>query len=278
MTASSASNKALDAPRRGLCCIQYYRWRINLLLGIVLCAGIFTCQSQPEERITIAGAANLQYALRALGPAFTAETGIECALVFASSGKLTAQISEGAPFDVFLAADEKYPASLHAKQLTLGPPQTYAYGRLALWTTLPDFTPTLAGLKDDQIRSIAIPNPITAPYGAAAVTVLRNQGIYDSVATKFVYGESVAQANQFVISQAAEVGFTAVSVVMAPTMERYKSWTLIDEASYSPIAQSAVVIDRKKGKNHPNGEAFLAFLSSEEGRKILTDFGYLLPE
>ncbi|MEM1358363.1 MAG: molybdate ABC transporter substrate-binding protein [Bacteroidota bacterium] len=275
---TTTNTKALDAPRRGLWSIAPERWLNKLLILVVIVTGIFSCQTPTDDSLTIAGAANLQYALRALTASFTAETGIDCELVFASSGKLTAQISEGAPFDVFLAADEKYPASLHAKQLTLGPPVTYAYGRLALWSTLPDFQPTLAGLTAPRIRSIAIPNPITAPYGQAAVAALRQQELYDSIAPKLVFGESVAQANQFVTAQAAEVGFTAVSVVMAPAMERYKSWIIVDEKSYAPIAQSAVVIDHKGQKKHPSGEAFLNFLVSKKGKEILAEFGYLLPD
>jgi molybdate transport system substrate-binding protein len=212
-----------------------------------------------------------------LATAFTAQTGIDCETILGSSGKLTAQIQEGAPFDVFVSADLKYPEALSRNGFTTEPPLTYAYGRLVLWTVIGEREPSLDQLTEPSVRHIALANPSTAPYGAAAWETLQSLQWLDRLEKKLVYGESIAQTNQFITSAAAEMGFTALAVVRSPAMRERGRWVLIDPTLYTPIAQGVVVLN-----NRPEAEAqarlFRDFLQSERARAILLDYGYDVPE
>lgn len=241
-------------------------WSVSLLL---CCCG----KARPEG-LTIATAANMQFAMEELTTAFTEATGIACVTVVSSSGKLTAQIREGAPFDVFVSADLKYPESLHAAGFTVAAPQVYAYGQLVLWTKVENLKPSLSLLTDASIKHIALANPKTAPYGRAAQQLLTQLGIFDTLQPKLVYGESIAQTNQFVISQAAELGFTARAVVEAPSLSEQGSWLALPPDNYDPIAQGAVVV-RGTAIKEKQGQAFIDFLLSPPAQEILSNFGYL---
>ncbi|WP_299463686.1 molybdate ABC transporter substrate-binding protein [uncultured Microscilla sp.] len=236
------------------------------------------CQTQPFEGITIATAANMQFTMQALTKAFKQEFKIECRVVVGSSGKLTAQIREGAPYNVLVSADLKYPQALYKAGLS-NAPKTYAWGKLVLWTQKPDFKLHLGTLAQQGIRHLAIANPKTAPYGAAAVAVLKQQGIYDQMKPKLVYGESIAQTNQFIISQAADVGFTAKAVVLSPQLKNKGKWIEINPTLYLPIAQGIAVII-PQGKPHTgqgnleNAKAFEKFLFTPTAQRILQQYGY----
>ncbi|MCB0629678.1 MAG: molybdate ABC transporter substrate-binding protein [Saprospiraceae bacterium] len=239
------------------------------------------CGNTPDEHqdkdkpvaITIAVAANMQFAMEALTETFTQMSGIRCETAISSSGKLTAQIKEGAPFDLFISADMKYPREIFKSGLAVASPKVYAYGKLVLWSMKEGINPTLDLLPDDQIRHIAIANPKVAPYGVAAVETLKNHQLLDKVADKLVYGESIAQTNQFIITGSTEAGFTAMSVVLSPQMEGKGKWIAIGEADYPPIEQGVVVIKREDGPM-AEAEKFYDFLASEEARAILESFGY----
>ena len=247
----------------------------KLLFFLTLPISILTCRPAPQKKLTIATAANMQFAIKALTAAFTSETGIDCGTVISSSGKLTAQIQSGAPYDVFISADRKYPESLHEKNLTTVPPKIYAHGKLALWSMKDGPAPRLDNLADEDIRHIALANPKTAPYGAAAMEVLRHHGIFGAVEKKLVYGESIAQVNQFVSSGVAEVGFTALSVVLSPKMKGRGKWTEVPPGTHAPIEQGVVVL--KNSARLPEAEAFAGFLFSEKGRAVLVEYGYAVP-
>lgn len=246
--------------------------RLHPLLLFLLSVTLWGCGSAGSAALTVATAANMQFAMTALTRAFTRQTGIDCHIVISSSGKLTAQIREGAPYDLFVSADMKYPQTLYKSGLTTGAPMIYAYGKLVLWTVKDTLPPSLQALTDPGTGHIAIANPATAPYGGAAVEVLQHAGIYDQVKDKLVYGESIAQTNQFILSGAASVGFTAQSVVLSPQMKKKGHWIPIDPGSYAPIAQGAVVL--KKEKPDQNAEKFYNFLFSKTARDILEQFGY----
>ena len=238
---------------------------------------LMACQPTSSDPLTIATAANMQFAMETLTEAFTNETGIACETVVSSSGKLTAQIREGAPYDVFVSADMRYPTVLYDNGLTVAEPDIYAYGRLVLWTTVDTLSPTLDLLKSEAVRHIALANPKTAPYGEAAIQVLHHYRLYDEVADKLVFGESIAQVNQFVSSRAAEVGFTAQAVVVSPEVQGQGRWQSIDTAAYTPIAQGAVIL---KNQTAPPEQAqqFYDFLFSSSGKEVLTRFGYAVSD
>ena len=243
------------------------------LFIISLWSLLLACQPPHSEKLTIATAANMQFAIGEITQAFTEKTGIACEAIISSSGKLTAQIREGAPFDVFVSADMKYPTALFESGLTTAPPEVYAYGRLVLWSMVGDLTPSVEALTKEEISHIALANPKTAPYGVAAVEVLKRYTIYNQVEKKLVFGESIAQTNQFIISQAAEVGFTAKAVVLSHDMQAKGRWQEIDTALYSPLAQGVVILSNQESRL-VQAQRFYAFLFSKEGQAILTKFGY----
>jgi molybdate transport system substrate-binding protein len=245
-----------------------------ILFAATFCVAAFSF----AQEIIVAVAANAQFAMQDLEKAYEQKSGLPIKTVISSSGKLTAQIQNGAPFDVFLSADMKYPNTLYAAGFTAAKPRVYAYGSLVLWTMKEvDLSRGIKILEDAKTRKIAVANPQTAPYGAEAIKVLKHCQIYESVMPKLVYGESIAQVNQYIFSQAAEVGITAMSVVLSPEMRGKGKWIEIDSAAYSPIAQGAVIL-KHGSQNHPQAsQAFYGFLFSEAARKILKSYGYLLP-
>lgn len=252
----------------------------NLIFSIKLIAIIILfngCNSPKKEILTIATAANMQYAMTELTAVFKNETGILCQTIIGSSGKLTAQIKEGAPYDIFVSADMKYPNELNRLGFTEGKSVIYAFGNLVLWSSDKNITPSIPLLTDKSINHIALANPMTAPYGVAAIEVLKENKIYEQVKSKLVFGESISQTNQFIISKAAEIGFTAKSVVMAKKMQGKGNWVKIDKNSYSPIAQGLVIIKNNREK-YEDAQKFYNFLFSEKGKEILNNFGYSVKE
>ncbi|NNF18161.1 MAG: molybdate ABC transporter substrate-binding protein, partial [Flavobacteriaceae bacterium] len=193
-----------------------------------------------------------------------------------SSGKLTAQIREGAPYDLLVSADMRYPRELEKLDLLAGEPRVYAYGTLVIWTNRPGIEPSLKALSDPGIDHIAIANPLTAPYGRAAIEVLKEAGIYDQISHKLVYGESVAQASQFIRSGASEAGITAKAVVLSAHVAGIGKWADLDPKKYSPIEQGVACL---RNSAQPDAAmAFSEFLFSPEAGQILKKFGYSVHE
>ncbi len=224
--------------------------------------------------LTVAVAASARFAFEEIRQAFEQETEIDVKTVVGSSGKLTAQIEQGAPFDVFLSADTDYPRRLYEKGLTATKPRVYGYGRLVLWTLSgKDVTGGIMSLRDAGIRTIAIADPRLAPYGREALAALRRYRLDEALTKKFIYGESVAQVNQFVVSRAADVGFTAKAVVLADSF-RGGQWVEVPTEAYRPIAQAAVVLKGSSLRQVSLAERFFAFLFSPRAREILRQYGY----
>tara|TARA_R110002049_G_scaffold71418_3_gene184008 strand:- start:3153 stop:3800 length:648 start_codon:yes stop_codon:yes gene_type:complete len=205
------------------------------------------------------------------------KSGSEFELVVGSSGKLTAQILEGAPYDIFVAANMKYPEAVFHGGKSLNPPKVYAHGQLVLWSMEDNTSVSIDELSNSNIEHIALANPKTAPYGLAALEVLQHYGIYKTLAPKLVYGESIGQTDQFIISQAAQIGFTALSTVLSQNMRGKGRWVLLDPTLYAGINQGVVLVNRN-GDSNPEAQGFYDFLFSKEAKEVLKEFGYLVNE
>jgi molybdate transport system substrate-binding protein len=226
----------------------------------------------------VAVAANAQFVAQALKISFEKQSGSQIQLIVSSSGKLTAQIQQGAPFDLFLSADTKYPQTLAGKGLSVEKPKIYAYGIIVLWAmkgveSLQDVNI----VQQDFVKKIAIANPKLAPYGEAAIQVLRKTGLYDNVQSKLVYGESIAAVNQYLLSGVVDLAFTAKSVVMEPSMRNKGKWIELDHKLYTPIAQSVVLLKNKEGSSRAEAKLFYDFLFSDKAKRIFETYGYQLP-
>lgn len=246
--------------------------------GVYICIlllSITSCKGTDGKTLTIATAANMQFAMDELVRTFAEKTDISTHTVVASSGKLTAQIKAGAPYHIFVSADMKYPNTLYKEGFSTKEPQIYAYGTLVLWSTSKT-TPELDSLLQPNIAHIAIANPKNAPYGKAAITTLAKLNMLDSLRGKLVYGESIAQTNQFVLSGAAQVGFTAKAVVLSPKMEDQGCYSEIPSHLYNPISQGVIVV--KQEHLQTESQLFYEFLFSSEAQSILRKYGYTIPE
>ena len=235
---------------------------------------LLSCQSEQSNTLTIATAANMQFAMKEIVEAFEQETNIKCQVILGSSGKLTAQISAGAPYDLLVSADTTYPMQLYRDGLTLNSPGIYGFGKLVIWTmeSSLDLNKPITFLNQaaETTQHLALANPRTAPYGQAAEEVLNNLGNLEKWQSRLVYGESIGQVNQFVSTGAADVGITAKSVVLA-TGEGY--WVDIPDSLYLPIAQGAVLL--KSGTTQAeNARQFYLFLFTDTVKEILDKFGY----
>ena len=254
-----------------------------VLVNALLSGNITGCKStdtsssvstKPTTQLTIAAAANMQFAINELVDTFSDHTSIPCQVIIGSSGKLAAQIREGAPFDIFVSADMKYPMSLFDTGSTLKPPKVYAYGKLVIWSMCDYIKVSDQILTHVNINRIAIANPQTSPYGLAAMQALKNYDVYDEIKAKLVFGESISQTNQFILSQAVEVGFTAKSVVLSKRLANQGQWVEVSTSFYEPIAQGMVIIDHKFKKSYQT-QQFSEFLFSVEAKTILEKFGYV---
>ncbi len=249
--------------------------RIFLLLTLVL---ISVQDILAGPQLTVAVAANVQYAMNELKEEFTKETGIRVAVVIGSSGQLTAQIKEGAPFDVFVSADMMYPDRLFHEKLAVDSPKIYASGALVIWTMNKglNLDNGLNVLLGGKIKKIALANPRTAPYGVAAVEALKKFGIYDKVKNKLVYGESISPTNQFIVSKAVDAGFTAKSVVLSPQMKGKGKWKEIAQDAYGRIRQGCVILKYGFDNHKRDSRKFFNFLFSNKAKNILSKYGYII--
>lgn len=229
-------------------------------LSSFLCLVTLVGCSQKNDKLKIATAANMQFAMKELIDAFEKEKGIEADMILSSSGKLTAQIEAGAPFDLFFSADTKYPKQLAAKGLS-SDPQVYAYGQLVSWFKKDEY----------QFELYAMANPRTAPYGRATEEYLRK---IEKELPDVVYGESISQVNQFLLSGTVDAGFTSLSSVMSNKFSAEGKWILLPDSLYSPIAQAYVILDDSDRKNE--AAAFIDFLASGSAKGILETYGYKL--
>jgi molybdate transport system substrate-binding protein len=223
------------------------------------------------EQVNLAVASNFMKPMAALQAAFEQSSGHTLLVSFGSSGRLYAQITNGAPFDVFLSADEAKTQALDLAKLTLEKPQIYATGRLVVWSRNSAVKVVgLQSLEEPAVLKIALANPRLAPYGIAAMQTLENAGIYAKVRSKLVMGESIAQTYQFTFTGSAQLGFVALSQVLESAAQA-DYWTVPEEL-HEPIHQSAAVL--KRAKNKPAAWEFFEFLLSPTAAAIISKFGY----
>ena len=227
-------------------------------------------------QMTVAAAASMQNALKEMQAAFSKETGKTFATVYGASGKLTAQIKNGAPFDVFMSADMAFPESLAVAKLTDGKPVVYARGTLVLWSLkIEDLSDYKKVLLDSACKKIALADPRTAPYGKAAMAFLQNEKLFKDIEKKIVYGDNVSQTAQYILTGSVDVGITAKSLTLAPEAANKGHWVELPIAAYPPVDHGMVVLLHGKDDNPKESMAFLDFVLSANGQKILAHCGFM---
>lgn len=250
---------------------------MRLVLAILLALAIpapVHALLQDSPRITVSAASDLRFAFEEIGEAFEEETGIEVDFNFGSTGQLAQQIASGAPVDVFAAANVAYIDDLAAEDLVIEDTRTlYARGQIVLWTRAdsPLEVETIDRLADDDIDRIAIANPDHAPYGTAAREALISAGIWDSIQDKLVLGENISDTLRYAETGNVDIAIVALSLAIPGD----GIWTLVPQELFTPLDQEMAVI---AGTPHEEeARAFVAFVSSERGREIMREYGFLLP-
>ncbi len=244
---------------------------LSLLALLALTSG-----AARADEVQVAVAANFTTPMQKIAADFEKDSGHKAVLVFGSTGKFYAQIKNGAPFEVLLAADDETPAKLVKEGAAVaGSEFTYAVGKLVLWSPQP-------GLVDDkgevlnkaEIAHVAYCNPKLAPYGAAAVEAMKSLGQFDALQPKLLQAENIAQAHQFVVSGNAEMGFVALSQVFKDGKITSGSAWIVPANLYGPIRQDAVILE--KGKGHAAVDALMSYLKSDKAKAVIRSYGYEL--
>lgn len=225
----------------------------------------------------IAGAANIQYALEALKKEYSKSSGNSFKTVFSSSGKLSAQIQNGAPYAIFLSADMDYPQKLYKAGFAIAEPSVYAKGQIVLWSNRKLISKDIKKiLTSENVKSIAIANPALAPYGKESINILENLKLYEALKSKIVFAESISQVNQYILSGSVEFGFTAKSIVSADEVKDKGDWIDIDTKLYSPINQGIVILNFGLEHFPVECKTFYNFIFSEKAQRILKAHGYII--
>lgn len=233
--------------------------------------------STQADEVQVAVAANFTAPMQQIAARFEKDTGHKATLSFGATGKFYAQIVNGAPFEILVAADDETPARLEKEgQTVAGSRFTYAIGKLVLWSAAPDLVDNRGDiLKTGHFRHLSIANPKTAPYGTAAIETLNKLNLLANVQGRFVQGENIAQAHQFATTGNAELGFVALSQVFRDGRITSGSAWIVPPGLYTPIRQDAVLLD--KGRNKPAAAALLVYLKGDRAAGIIKSFGYELP-
>lgn len=235
--------------------------------------------AEPSPTLTVAAASDLQFAMGEIASAFEKGTGSRVKVSFGASGSFVAQITAGAPFDLFFSADESYPKRLIETGLAL--PESffrYAAGRLVLW--VPNDSPIdlakeeMQALLHPSVRKIAIANPAHAPYGKAAVSALQSSGLYERVQSRLVLGENISQAAQFVQSGNADIGLLSLSHANAAAMKGKGRFWLVPADVYPPLHQGGVIL--RRSRRAALAKSLIDFVKSGEGKVILERYGFTL--
>jgi len=242
----------------------------QISLGLLLSIPFYANANE----LKVAVAANFAQTMKEISTVFEKDTGHKLAITQGSTGKLYAQISQGAPFEVFLSADDETPEKLITEGKAIaGTRFTYAIGRLALWSPNPDLVNEGGQvLKTDKFRFLAIANARVAPYGRAAVQVMQKLGVLSSIEPRVVQGESITQTFQFVSTGNAQLGFVALSQINENGKLKSGSAWIVPENMHEQLRQDAVLLN--PGKDSAAASALLSFLKSEKAKKIIASHGY----
>jgi molybdate transport system substrate-binding protein len=249
------------------------------IIGGVALAALLTAPRVFAEpaTATAAVAAGMKFAMGEIAEAYRrAHPQDVLAIVYGATGRLQAQIQQGAPFDLFFSADDTTPERLAQAGFAGSTMSIYAIGHLAIWSTGADAAQlTLASLAEPRFARVAIANPKVAPYGKRAEEALRAAQVWDRVKPRLVFGESVAQAAQFVASGNAQVGVIALSVALDPTLRQRGAYVLVPDHLHQPLAQGFIVT--RRGAGNPVAKRFAQFMGTPAARAILLRYGYSLP-
>ena len=243
-----------------------------LQLAVVIATWVLTSTNVPAAETNVAVAANFTEPAKEIAAAFKARTGHDAVLSFGASGQFYTQITQGAPFQVLLSADDTRPKQLVVDGLAMPDSRfTYAIGKLALWSKTPGLVTGEVTLRAASFAKLSICNPVAAPYGAAAIEAMKSLKVFEQLQPKLVEGATITQAYQFVETGNAELGFVALSQLAGP--ETGSRWPVPQEL-YSPIRQDAVLL--KSGASNEAATGFIAFLRGPEARAIIEKYGYVL--
>lgn len=228
------------------------------------------------ESLKVAIAANVSYASKELIATFNKHyPDIKVQVILGGSGKLTAQIKHGAPYDIFMSADMQYPQALYRDKLAITKPHIYSRGALVLFTTKEiDLSSGIQVVQSDAIKRVAIANPKTAPYGKATIEALQNAHI--EFKSKAIYGESISQTVSYAMT-ATDIGFIAKSSLYSPHMSQYKEhshWIELSPKLYTPIDQGIVIL--KRAENNSAAKAFYEFILSTDAQDLFKRYGYII--
>ncbi|MEF3193932.1 MAG: molybdate ABC transporter substrate-binding protein [Halothiobacillaceae bacterium] len=250
---------------------------MRLFKTLVLSAAFALSGVAAADEAKIAAAADLKYAFNEIKAQFEKkhpEHKLE--IIMGSSGKFTQQIENGAPYDVFFSADVNFPKKLVASGKAIEPVTTYAFGRVVLWSPKVDASKlTLADLTKPEFRKIAIAAPDHAPYGQRAKEALEHAKVWDKIENKIVYGENISHTAQLIDTQAAEIGIIALSLALNDKLKSKGGYYLIPGDYHKPLEQAYVVT--KHGENNKAALAFAEFMRTEDARKIMRHYGFVLP-
>lgn len=242
----------------------------SLLWSVVVLVAMGAASVSSAAEVRVAVAANFTEPAREIAKLFEVATGHKATLSFGATGQFYGQIMQGAPFEILLSADKATPAKAVAEGFAVaGSAFTYATGRLVLFSATAGKVTGADTLKSGQFEKIAIANPSTAPYGAAAIEVMKKLGVQDALQPKIVTGQNIGQTFQFVETGNAEIGFVALSQVVLH--DKGSRW-IVPRDLHAPIFQDVVLL--KRGADSAAAKAFLAFLKSETSRTIIERFGY----
>lgn len=260
-----------------------------VLTYFVLCFLLSATHSAHAENVRIAAAADLKFALDEIVIAFkntlpsntNAERHesqkIKIDVIYGSSGKFHTQLVQGAPYDIYFSADIRYPEALAKLDLVAGEVMPYAIGRIVLWRikTQQHQALTFDSMMSAETKHIAIANPVHAPYGVRAKEALIYMKLWESLASKLVLGENIAQATQFVETGNADIGIIALSLALSPKLQDVGEYYLIPEEIHSPLLQGFVLT--KRASKNATAQAFVKFMSSQTARTIMAKYGFTQP-